>query len=168
MCNFSSSEPLTQCDTSCMDTENQSHLKSDRTNKNSVQFQSWGVGLQNLVGIFRYSYWLLCNWSAKLADQNSTVTHYVGGHCERFIRPNFPLTVFLSRYLGSSRQSVKFTYPINAFKEGTFAWKWSTIFWLPKVSQQFTPFRWPHVKLRRHSENLEMPNANTSRSVQKS
>ena len=49
---------------------NCSHIKSDRTNETSARSWSWGAGLQNRMGIFRYSYWLLCNSFVKFADQN--------------------------------------------------------------------------------------------------
>ena len=42
--------------------------------KTSGQLPSWWVGLQNHVGIFQYSYWMLCNLSIKFAVQNFTNT----------------------------------------------------------------------------------------------
>ena len=86
--------------------------------KTSGQLPSWWVGLQNHVGIFQYSYWMLCNLSVKFAVQNFTNTLNVAGHCgDTFLQ------FFLGWYLGNLilRQLGKFIYLSNLFKEDTFA-----------------------------------------------
>ena len=64
--------------------------------KTSGQLPSWWVGIQNHVGIFRYSYWMFCNLSVKFAVQNFTNTLNIAGHCgDTFLQ------FFLGWYLGS-------------------------------------------------------------------
>lgn len=65
------------------------HIKSDRTNKTSAEFQSTEFGLHSRVGIFPCPYWLLCNLSVKLADHENFIDPcYVGGYCRRSILKN--------------------------------------------------------------------------------
>ena len=89
--------------------------------KTSGQLPSWWVGIQNHVGIFRYSYWMFCNLSVKFAVQNFTNTLNVAGHCgDTFLQFFFGLVSWesLNQIL---RQLVKFIYLTNLFKEDTFA-----------------------------------------------
>ena len=71
-----------------------SHIKSDRTNETSARSWFWGTGLQNCLGIFRYSYWLLCNSFVKFADQNFSDALRQGPLEEIYLKKGVPRTKF--------------------------------------------------------------------------
>ena len=63
-------------------------------NETSARSWSWGAGLQNRVGIFRYSYWLLCNSFVKFADQNFSDALRRGPLEEIYLKKGVPRTKF--------------------------------------------------------------------------
>ena len=67
---------------------NWSDIEFECTNKTTALYQSQGVNVQNHVRLFRFSYWLLYNFSVKFAYLKFTDTCYDEGHCERSILKN--------------------------------------------------------------------------------
>ena len=63
-------------------------MEFDRIIKTTALYQSQGINLQNRVRLFRYSYWLLRNFSVNFDDQKLTDTFYDEGHCGRSILKN--------------------------------------------------------------------------------
>ena len=117
-------------------------MEFDRRIKTTALYQSQGINLQNCVRLFRYSYWLLHNFSVTFDYQKLTDTFYDEGHCGRSILNNEnPSHVFFARCLGNlranSRQSVKSSYPKNYFKESILAQKRSRFFSASKVLKTF-------------------------------
>ena len=49
-------------------------MEFDRRIKTTALYQSQGINLQNSVRLFRYSYWLLHNFSVNFDDQKLTDT----------------------------------------------------------------------------------------------
>ena len=133
--------------------------------KTTASYQSQGINLQNGVRLFRYSYWLLRNFTVNFDDQKLKDMFSDEGHCGRSILQNGnPSHSFFARYvswesLGQiSRQSVKSLYRINYFKGSTLAEKRSRFFSLLKVYIHFTP-------LLHHISTLWMPPASKANRI---
>ena len=76
-------------------------MEFDRITRTTALYQSQGINLQNRARLFRYSYWLLRNFSVNFDDQKLTDTLYDKGHCGRSIlKTEIPHTVFLFDVLG--------------------------------------------------------------------
>ena len=98
----------------------------------------------------RYSYWLFWKISFKFNVQKYSDTCYQKGHCGRSILKNANPKLFLCLMSRASsgrilRQSIKFSYPINLFKEGPLAQNRSRFFPLFKICKHLTPLAGPHV-----------------------
>ena len=77
-------------------------MEFDRRIKTTTFYQSQGINLQKIVRLFRYSYWLLHNFSVNFDDQKLTDTFYDEGHFGKSILDNEnPSHGFLVRYLGN-------------------------------------------------------------------
>ena len=122
-------------------------MEFDRRIKTTALYQSQGLNLQNRVRLFRYSYWLLHNFSVNFDDQKLTDTFYDEGHCGRSISNNgnpshgFFCSMSWESSGQISRQSVKSSYPINYFKES-----------IQKRSRFF-----PHLNFYKHFTPLLRP-----------
>ena len=143
---------------------NSSHIKSDHTNKTSAR--SWEVGLQSSGGNFA----ILSLVTLQFICQVCWSKFY---RCTLRRRPleeiyfekrSYPQRclirlVFWESSDQISRQSVKFTYPMNSFKEGSFVWKRSRFpFLLSKFSHFFVMLT---ETQRRPAESQETRSKNT-------
>ena len=63
-------------------------MEYDRRIKTTASYQSQGIIRQKRVRLFRYSYWLLRNFTVNFDDQKLTDTFYGEGHCGRSILQN--------------------------------------------------------------------------------
>ena len=83
---------------------NLSGMEFNRRIKTTALYQSQDINLQNRVRLFRYSYWLLHNFSVNFDDQKLTDTFYDEGHYGISILNNGnPSNGFFVRYLGNLR-----------------------------------------------------------------
>ena len=83
---------------------NFSGIEFDRRIKTTASYQSQVINLQNCVRLFRYSCWLLRNFTVNFDNQKLTDTFYDKGHCGRSILQNGnPSHSIFARYLGNRR-----------------------------------------------------------------
>ena len=116
------------------------------------------VGLQNHVGIFWYSYWMLCNLSVKFAVQNFTNTLNIAGHCGDTF-----LLFFLGWYLSlgvfepNFKAIGKVYIPYKFVQRRHICVKTEEVFFTSKFFPTIYIFGWLPVKICQHSEKLEIP-----------
>ena len=63
-------------------------MEFNRRIKITALYQSQGINLQNDVRLFRYSHWLLRNFTVNFDDQKLINTSYDEGHCGRSFLQN--------------------------------------------------------------------------------
>ena len=75
-------------------------MEFDGRIKTTASYQSQGINLENCVRLFRYSYWLLRNFTVNFDDQNFPIrftTKAIAG--DQFYKTKIPYIVFLLNVL---------------------------------------------------------------------
>ena len=122
--------------------------------KTSGQLLSWWVGLQNHVGIFQYSCWMLCNLSVKFAVQNFTLMLQVTVeiHFSSFFWVGI-LGVFEPNFKAIGKVYI----PYKFVQRRHICVKTEEVFFTSKFFPTIYIFGWLPVKICQHSEKLEIP-----------